>query len=74
MTGPAATSHDEDPFWFSAGGEQLLGIVTRPTVDPLGVGLVICSSGHWVTTIGPNRIHVRLPATKYERNRSTGID
>lgn len=60
MSTIAATSHDEEPFWFAVGDRDLLGIVTHPTVPPLGIGLVICSSGHWVTTIGPNRFHVTL--------------
>jgi pimeloyl-ACP methyl ester carboxylesterase len=60
MTATIATSHDEQPLWISGGDERLLGIVTRPTADARRLGLVMCSGGHWATTIGPNRFHVRL--------------
>jgi pimeloyl-ACP methyl ester carboxylesterase len=59
VTAPAST-RQEEPVWFPGSIGDLFGIVTDPTVGSNGVGLVICSSGHWVTTVGPNRFHVRL--------------
>lgn len=59
-TGTTATAAAEAPVWVPVGGEHALGILTRPTVEPNGAAVVICSSGHWVTTIGTNRTYVRL--------------
>jgi pimeloyl-ACP methyl ester carboxylesterase len=55
-----ATAADEAPVWLPVGDEQLFGVLTRPTVEPNGVAVVMSSSGHWVTTIGTNRTYVRL--------------
>lgn len=59
-TARVATAADEVPVWIPVGDEALFAILTRPTVEPNGVTVVVSSSGHWVTTIGSNRTYVRL--------------
>ena len=58
-----ARARDESVAFFPAGDEQLLGILTRPTVAPLGIGFVILAGG--ATPISPNRnrLSVRLCRT-----------
>jgi pimeloyl-ACP methyl ester carboxylesterase len=55
-----ARTADESVAFFPAGKEWLLGIMTRPTGTPLGIGFVVLGGG--ATPISPNRnrLSVRL--------------
>jgi pimeloyl-ACP methyl ester carboxylesterase len=55
----AATTLEERPVYFSAGGEDLFGIITEPTTTPNGVGLVLLSGGA-VPAASRNRVWVRV--------------
>jgi pimeloyl-ACP methyl ester carboxylesterase len=60
-----ATTADEVPVFFRAGGDELFGIVTQPTVAPLGVGCLLLSGGGrngagGTPSPGVNRVWVRL--------------
>ncbi|HEV8565165.1 MAG TPA: alpha/beta hydrolase [Actinomycetota bacterium] len=48
-----ATTADERPVFFTAGGETLFGVVTLPKGEPLGIGFVILCGG--AIPISPNR-------------------
>jgi pimeloyl-ACP methyl ester carboxylesterase len=60
MSGPIATTANEMPVYFPAGDEELFGILTRPTVEPNGIGVVLLSGGAWTPSPGRNRIWVRM--------------
>lgn len=60
LPGPLATSDDEAPVYFEAGPNTLFGVVTRPTVAPNHVGVVVVPGGLWVTSTHRNRMFVRL--------------
>jgi dienelactone hydrolase len=56
-----ATSQDETVAFFPGGPEKLLGILTRPTVDPLGTAVVLIPTGAGTRdSINRNRLWVRL--------------
>jgi pimeloyl-ACP methyl ester carboxylesterase len=55
-----ATSADETPVFFSANGNVLSGILTRPTVTPRGSAVVAAWGGGMVGSTGRNRVWVRL--------------
>lgn len=55
-----ATTRNETLTFIPAGDGQLFGILTEPTSPANGVAVLICSSSHWVASIGANRIYVRL--------------
>jgi alpha/beta superfamily hydrolase len=55
-----ATTHDETPFFYEAGGEVLFGIVTTPTREPKGIGAVILSGGSFIGATNRNRLSVRI--------------
>lgn len=55
-----ATSFDETPVFFRAGDVDLLGVLTRPTGNPLGVSLIAAAGGLRGTSMGRNRMFVRL--------------
>ena len=57
--GLAGTTHDETLLFFEAGEESLFGIFTRPTVEPLGVAVIVLPGGGGGTT-NRNGISVRL--------------
>lgn len=59
MTTGAGTTHDETLLYFPAGEETLFGIFTRPTVDPLGIAVIVLPGGGGGTT-NRNGISVRL--------------
>jgi dienelactone hydrolase len=48
-----ATTADERPVYFTAGGETLFGVITMPKAEPLGIGFVILCGG--AIPISPNR-------------------
>lgn len=60
VAGAPATSRDETPIFFEAGEDVLLGILTRPTGRRLDAAMVIAASGLRGTSMGRNRMFVRL--------------
>lgn len=56
----AATSRQETPVFFRAGGHRLFGVFTRPTADPVGVAVVVLPGAEHNTSTGRNRFTVRL--------------
>lgn len=57
MSAPSATSRHERPMFFPAGGETLFGIHTRPSGEPLGIGVILLAVK---ATYYRNRLAVRL--------------
>lgn len=57
---PEVTTSDETPMFFDAAGDALFGVLTRPTGAPLGVGLVSAAGGMRGTSMGRNRLMIRL--------------
>lgn len=57
---PGATTRSETPVFFAAGDDQLLGVLTEPTIAPLHVGLIGVAGGLRATSMGRNRMQVRL--------------
>ena len=57
---PEATSSEETPMFFIAGENLLFGVFTRPTARPLGVALISAAGGMRGTSMGRNRLMVRL--------------
>ena len=55
----AGTTQDETLLFFPAGDESLFGIFTRPTVEPLGIAVIVLPGGGGGTT-NRNGISVRL--------------
>lgn len=47
-----ATTREERPVFFSAGGEELFGIITEPTAASNGIGLILLGGG---AVPAPNR-------------------
>jgi pimeloyl-ACP methyl ester carboxylesterase len=60
LEAPEPTTVDETPMFFDAGGKTLFGVVTRPTASPLGVSLISAAGGMRGTSMGRNRLMVRL--------------
>ena len=58
---------DEAVRWFEAGDETILGVVTRPTVAPRGVGVIFLNGGHGGSSSGKNRIYTRMAADLADR-------
>ena len=58
--GPTATTGDETPVFFDAGGHRLFGIITSPTVQPVGAAVVTLTAGAMTTSVGRNQFFVRL--------------
>jgi pimeloyl-ACP methyl ester carboxylesterase len=56
---PTATTNEERPVYFRAGGEDLFGIITEPTTTPNGMGLILLSGGA-VPAASRNRVWVRI--------------
>jgi dienelactone hydrolase len=57
----AATSQHEIPGFFPAGREWIFGILTRPTVEPVGTAVVLVPTGAGTRdSINRNRLWVRL--------------
>jgi alpha-beta hydrolase superfamily lysophospholipase len=50
----------ERAFFAPAGADQLFGILTEPTSEPLGAGVVVLAGGRYEQTAGRNRIGHRL--------------
>lgn len=57
---PEPTTSEETPMFFAAGGNTLFGIFTRPTTSPVGVALISAAGGMRGTSMGRNRLLVRL--------------
>ena len=55
-----ATSWDETPTLFAAGGETLFGILTRATAAPVGTAVIAIQGGAYVPSTHRNRMWVRL--------------
>lgn len=55
-----ATAAEEQVGFFPAGGETLFGVVTRPTVDPLGMAFIVLPGGGRSLAMGRSRFQVRL--------------
>ncbi len=58
--GELATTTQETPFYYPAGGEDLFGILTTPTTEPNGLVAILLSGGVWTPSPGRNRIWVRM--------------
>lgn len=54
-----ATTHNERPVFFSAGAEDLFGIITEPTAEPRNVALILLTGGA-VPAPNRNRLSVRI--------------
>ena len=54
-----ATTREERPVYFEAGDEQLFGIITEPTTEPNGIGVILVSGGAVPATCR-NRLWVRI--------------
>ena len=59
MTARATTRHERAAY-FPAGGERLLGILTRPTSEPTGNAVVMVAAGGYHTSAHINRLSVLL--------------
>lgn len=59
LPGPRATTADEVPVFLHAGEDHLFGVVTRPTVESNGVGVVVVG-GREVPCTHRNGVFVRL--------------
>lgn len=61
MTARLATTRDEQPVFFPAGGDMLFGIHTRPTGEDRRVGIVLVQGGDTVNvSMHRNALAVRL--------------
>jgi pimeloyl-ACP methyl ester carboxylesterase len=60
VIGRPATSVDETPVFFDAEDGTLFGFFGRPTVDPLGVGIVLLPGGSTPLSTNRNRFSVRV--------------
>lgn len=56
----APTTSEETPMFFAAGENTLFGIFTRPATLPLGVAMISAAGGMRGTSMGRNRLMVRL--------------
>jgi pimeloyl-ACP methyl ester carboxylesterase len=56
---PVGSTRDERPVFIPALGEELFGIITEPTVEPNGIGLVLLAGGT-VPAPNRNRLSVRI--------------
>jgi pimeloyl-ACP methyl ester carboxylesterase len=56
---PEATAEDETPIFFPAGNAELFGILTTPTAEPNGCGILLLTGGN-VPTTSRNRMGVHL--------------
>jgi len=59
VNGRTATTHDETPLFFPAGGETLFGILTHPTVPANGTGVVLLHGGGYTGSAHRNRASLR---------------
>ena len=57
---PDATTKSEEPVFFEADGVATFGIVTSPTVEPLGIGVVLLTGGGVALSVNRNRLSVRM--------------
>lgn len=55
-----ATTYDETPVFIPADGNNIFGILTRPSVKPNGVCVVLLLGGVFSLSITRNRLSVRL--------------
>lgn len=55
-----ATTYDELPVFIPAEGNQIFGILTRPTAEPNGVCVVLMLGGVFSLSITRNRLSVKL--------------
>lgn len=54
------TTREETPFFVHAGGEDIFGVLTAPTVEPRGIAALILSGGAYVGATNRNRVSVRI--------------
>lgn len=54
-----ASSRDESPIFFEAGDETLFGILTHPTSEPVGVGVILVYGGAYNMTANVNQMWLR---------------
>jgi pimeloyl-ACP methyl ester carboxylesterase len=57
---PLARAQDEVPLYFTAGDNTLFGMLTRPTVEPNGTGVLLLSGGVYVMSTNRNQMFVHL--------------
>ena len=57
------TVPDQVARWFEAGGETILGVLTRPVGPARGVGVIFLNGGHGGSSSGKNRIYRAWPPT-----------
>jgi pimeloyl-ACP methyl ester carboxylesterase len=51
----------ESPVLFSAGGNDLFGVLTHPVgASPRGIGVVVITGGAYIASVNRNRLSVRL--------------
>jgi alpha/beta superfamily hydrolase len=60
VAGAPPVGPSETPGFFTAGGEELFGILTEPEGEARGTCAVLLSGGSWTASPGHNRIWVRL--------------
>jgi pimeloyl-ACP methyl ester carboxylesterase len=56
----AATTYDETPVFIPADNHQIFGILTRPSVEPNGICVVLLLGGVFSLSITRNRLSVTL--------------
>lgn len=54
------TSQNETPVFFPADDEMLFGILSEPTVEPKGIGIIAVPGGGWIPSTHRNGMWVRL--------------
>jgi pimeloyl-ACP methyl ester carboxylesterase len=54
------TTREETPFFVHAGGEDIFGVLTAPTVEPRGIAALVLTGGAFVGATNRNRVSVRI--------------
>ena len=60
MKSASATSHAEVPVFVPAAGDRLFGVLTQPTVAPLGCAAIVLPAGTSPLSTARNQVPVRI--------------
>ena len=71
MNSVIATARHEEPAYLRAGDHDIFAILTRPTGEANGFGIVILAGGIYTLSINRNRLSVELARRLAPRRRST---
>ncbi|MFE4924868.1 alpha/beta hydrolase [Streptomyces sp. NPDC056661] len=60
MNGPRVDAHHEEPLFLAAGDDRIFGVLTSPSREPSGLGVLLLAGGVYVLNTNKNRMFVDM--------------